>query len=130
MKGGKNNNKSLRGGTAMNNIIRLAQNRAYKTGLRIKDGDEDYILADDEQLVIGIKRFAYYSGYILRKTVPPQAYDYDLGAYLIAFTTEETNLEPGTYFYDVALQRRDGELEKIIGCTELEVIRSVVRRDE
>ena len=114
----------------MNNMIRLAQNRAYKTGLRIKDGDEDYILAEDERLVIGIKKFAYYTGYILRKTIPPQAYDDALGAYIIEFTTGETNLEPGTYFYDVALLRRDGELEKIIGCTELEVIKSVVRRDE
>ncbi len=131
MKGGiSKHEKTYEEEKKMNNVIRLAQNRAYKTGLRIKDGDEDYILAEDEQLVIGIKRFAYYTGYILRKTVPPQAYDDELGAYVIDFTTDETDLEPGTYFYDVALQRRDGELEKIIGCTELEVIRSVVRRDE
>ncbi len=114
----------------MNNIIRLAQNRAYKTGLRIKDGDEDYLLADGEQLVLGIKRFAYYNGYIIRKIIPPQAYDYEVGAYIIELTTDETNLEPGAYYYDVALQRSNGELERIIGCTELEVIRSVVRRDE
>ncbi len=114
----------------MNNIIRLAQNRAYKTGLRIKDGEEDYILAENEYLVLGIKKYAYYNGYILKKTIYPQAYDYDINAYIVTLSTDETNLEPGTYFYDIALVRGDNEMEKIIGCTEFEVIRSVVRRDE
>ena len=40
--------------------------------------------------MLGIKRFAYYNGYIIRKIIPPQAYDYEVGAYIIELTTDET----------------------------------------
>ncbi len=114
----------------MNNVIKLTQDRVYETGLRIKSGDGYYYLSPQEKLLFGIKQTTYQTAYLLQKTLTHQDYDAVSDSYTLSLTTEETALEPGQYCYDVALQRADGELEKIIGCTPLEVIKSVVRSED
>lgn len=114
----------------MDNSIRLTQDRVYETGLQIKNGDGYYYLSPQEKLLFGIKQTTYQTAYLLQKTLTRDDYDADSDSYTLRLTTAETALEPGQYCYDVALQRADGELEKIIGCTPLEVVKSVVRSDD
>lgn len=40
-------------------------------------------------------------------------------------TSEHTNLEPGTYYYDVQLNRADGSVDTIIGPDKMKVIGGV-----
>lgn len=114
----------------MNNTIIASQNRVFRTAVKILSGDEEYYLAQNEKLIFGLKRFAYSRDHLLQKEILPADYDTDSHGYILTLSTEETNLAPGSYCYDIALQRADGELEKIIGCTEFEIVRSVVRSDE
>lgn len=113
----------------MSNKLCAFQNRILKTALKVKNGDEDFYLSNDERLIFGIKKFAYNSEYIIRRVITSGDYDSELNAYPITLTSEETNISPGTYYYDVALKHSNGQLEKIISCTEFEIIRSVVRSD-
>ncbi len=113
----------------MDNKLYVFQNRILKTALKIKNGDENYYLSNDEKLIFGIKKYAYNSEYIIRREITSGDYDSELDAYPITLSSDETNISPGTYYYDAALQRNNGQLEKIIGCTELEIVRSVVRSD-
>lgn len=114
----------------MDNRITIAQNRHFRTGIIIRQGEGRYYLADGEELIFGVKRFAYNSDYILVKTIVRSDYDENADVYPLELSCSETDLEQGTYYYDVALRRVNGELEKIIGCTELEVKKSVVRSEE
>lgn len=114
----------------MNNTIRIAQNRVFRTIVKVLSGDNEYCLGQNEKLIFGLKQFAYSRDYLLQKVLNYADYDIDNHGYLLTLSTEDTNLSPGSYCYDVALQRSDGELEKIIGCTDFEIVRSVVRSDE
>ena len=113
----------------MDNTIQLTQNRVFKTGLRIKDGTGYYYLTEGEQLLFGIKQSAYQTDYLLYKTLTADDYEEASDSYVLTLTTEETNREAGRYYYDVALLTHDGELEKIIGCTPLEIVKSIVRSE-
>lgn len=114
----------------MSNSIVAARNRAFHTAVQIRSGEEEYFLQPQEKLIFGLKQFAYNRDYLLQKEITYNAYDSSSHGYLLTLTTEETDLQPGMYCYDVALQRADGELEKVIGCTDFEIVRSVVRREQ
>ncbi len=115
----------------MNNHIKVTRNRVYRTGLRIKDSDGyDYSLGEGEELLFGVKRYSYQEEYLLKKTLTANDYDASMLSYILYFGSEETDIEPGTYCYDIALKRKTGELERIIGWTPFEVLKSVVRSDE
>ncbi len=114
----------------MNNEIRMSQNRHYKTGIVIYDDEEHYYLRNGESLIFGIKRFAYNTDYIIRRELTQDNYNDEADAYVLELSTEETNIDTGSYFYDVALKKSSGELEMIIPCTSLEICRSVVRSDD
>ena len=111
----------------MSEDIIITQNRKYCVGIRIRRGQGYYYLDGQEKLVFGIKRFAYNNTYLLRKVLTREDYDAELDAYLLRLSSDETDLETGECFYDVALERRDRGLERIIGCTPMEIRRSVVR---
>ena len=113
----------------MNNVITVTQNRAYLAGLKIMDGENRFYLAHGDRLFFGIKKYGYQSDYLILKELSDSDYDEDTDSYLLRLSTGETGLDPGTYYYDIALNRSEGELEKIISCTELRVIKSIVRSD-
>ncbi len=113
----------------MNNEISITQNRAFLAGLKIRDGDGQFYLAHNDRLIFGIKKYAYQSDYLLVKELDDSDYDEEADAYLLRLSAEETDLEPGTYYYDIALNRSGDELEKIISCTRLAVQKSIVRSD-
>ena len=113
----------------MSNSIIAARNRVFHSAVQILAGESEVLLQPEEKLIFGLKRFSYSRDYLLRKEIFYNAYDTDTHGYLLTLTTEEMDLEPGMYCYDIALERADGELEKIIGCTDFEVVRSVVRSE-
>lgn len=114
----------------MEQRITVTQNRAFETGLKIINDGENYYLTEGEKLIFGVKRFVGSREYLIRKVLTAEDYNADADCYPICLNTEETDLAPGIYYYDVALQRSDGEMCRVIGCTELEIVRSVVRSDD
>lgn len=113
----------------MSNTIRAVQNRLFKTTLVVLDGEDNYYLDSGEEFIFGVKKYAYDQDYLFLKRIGRDDYDPDEGGYPILISTEEMNIEPGMYYYDVALERSSGQLEIIIGCTEFEILRSIVRSD-
>lgn len=114
----------------MSNSIVAARNRVFHSAVQIRSGEAEYFLRPEEKLIFGLKQFAYNRDYLLQKEILYNAYDSGSHGYLLTLSTEEMDLQPGMYCYDIALQRADGELEKIIGCTDFEVVRSVVRSEQ
>lgn len=114
----------------MNNVIDIPQNRIFKTEIVIKDGEEDYILDDGEVLIFGVKINPLFSEYKLKKELTAENKNPSGSGYILTLSTQETNIDTGSYFYDVALKRTDGELEMIIDSTLFKVSGAVVRSEE
>lgn len=114
----------------MNNKIIAQRARKYSALIGIVDEStgEAYQLASGEKLVFGVKNSKETNTYIFRKELTASDYDSTAGGYPLTLTTMEMDIAYGTYYYDVALQRSNGELEKVIGCTEFEVTPSIVRQ--
>lgn len=113
----------------MNNKIKIPRARLFRAKIQVqKNGDPEdpYVLADGEKLIFGVKTGPERTDYLLRKELTGDNYDNELHCYTLQLTTAETNIPVGEYWYDVALKRTTGELEKIIGATLFEVVKSIV----
>ena len=113
-----------------NNRISAQRARKYPATIRIIDDStgEEYQLQNSEKLVFGVKDSKETTTYIFRKELTASDYDSTHGGYPLTLTTSEMDIAYGIYYYDVALQRSNGELEKVIACTEFEVTPSIVRQ--
>ena len=113
----------------MGNSIRTCKARLYITDIVIftdETRENTYQLAPGEQLIFGLKRNRAGYAYIVKKTLTSDNYNEASGGYTLTLSTNEMNVPVGMYYYDVALKRSSGELERIIGTTEFEITHSIV----
>ena len=95
-------------------------------GLVDSDGTE-YTLKSDEKLIFGVKLNPESNEYTLRKELTAE--NKVDGGYLLTLSATELDLSVNNYNYDVALKTSDG-LYAVIGCSEFEVMESVVNGSE
>lgn len=107
--------------------MNIWQNRFCTILIAVRNGNENYQLQSGEKIILGIKASVLNTSYLLLKELTSADFDTENGGYIATLSTAETNIDSGEYVYDVALQRSNGELEPIIGCSECNVLGSVVR---
>lgn len=111
----------------MNEDKIIYQKRQYVTAVVIRNNGGYYQLTENETLIYGLKDDACGDDdYIIRKELTSNDYSSEKNGYILTLSTTETYLKPGVYYYDVALQRENGELVPIIPRTEIHVVKSVV----
>lgn len=91
--------------------INIYRNTAFSDVISITDDEEVYILGENEKLIFEVK---HGRRIILQKELTSVDYDDDEGGYIISLTSAETDIEPDTYYYNIKLQRSDGEYEPVI----------------
>ena len=99
----------------LSNKIRLIQNTAYSDIIQVKNDDEYYQLANAEKLIFTVKNG---SDIILQKELTNSNYIEDENGYLLALSSDETDIDAGVYYYNVTLLSEDNEREPIITKTE------------
>lgn len=113
----------------MENQVLTHQARQYKTSVVIytdTSRDSTYQLVTGEKLIFGLKKEKGSTAYIVRKELTSENYNEDTGGYDLTLSTSEMKIPAGMYFYDIALKRISGELERIIGTTGFEIRHSIV----
>ena len=113
-----------------NNDIEIIRGTTYIRSLVITDADtdEEYILADDEKLIFGVKMNAESTEYNIQKTLTSA--DRTDSGYLIELSPEDTQDLPfGHYHYDVGLQCADGNYYMIIECSKFNIHRAITAKE-
>lgn len=100
---------------ACNNVIKIYRNTAWAAALQIDDNGDLYILGDTEKLIFTLKS---NSTTIIRKVLTNDNYDEEENGYILLLNSAETDISAGTYYYNIKLQRSDGEYEPIILTNE------------
>ena len=98
----------------LSNKIRLVQNTAYSDIIQVKNGEAYYQLSNAEKLIFTVKNG---SEIILQKELTNSEYIGDENGYLLALSSDETDIDAGVYYYNVTLLREDNERESIITKT-------------
>ena len=111
----------------MSDILHIAQNRVFKSRITVLNGDDYYTLGEGEKIAFGVKRHSTDTGYVIYKELTSANVSSDTHSYTLTLTSAETNVPYGCYYYDVALVKANEQLHSIIGCTPLEVTKSIVR---
>ena len=95
------------------NRIIVRQNRHFEKMVGVRDDGADGSLAEGEKIIFGVKAAGVGKGYLIRKELTNEDYDSNAQGFLLVLSDNDTNLRPGVYYYDIARQRADGELEVI-----------------
>lgn len=120
---------SVKRGDYMNGVEIMPQNRFYQRQIKILQNGSYYNLAEGEKILFGLKKNACqtdYEDYIIYKELTSDNISDDGNGYILTISTDETDIPVGSYYFDVALRRTDGELVTVIGCTEIQIKKSIV----
>ncbi len=110
----------------MSNTIKIQRNRAFTAEIIIKANDNSvYTLESGETLIFGVKENPDNTSCLITKEIT--ADDKADAGYTLTLSSDDTDIPIKAYYYDIALQRSDGELETIIDCTDFIISKSVVR---
>lgn len=95
--------------------ISICRGTAWSDAVTVLDDGKAYILGNTEKLVFQAK-----SGerILIHKELTSSDYNTDAGGYLLFLSSEQTNISPGKYYYNIKLKRADGEYEPVIFKSE------------
>lgn len=79
---------------------------------------EDYILTTPDIVLFTVKESIEDNVYVLQKII--RYYD-STGVARIELTSDDTDLDPGTYIYDIEVRFDDGRVDTIIQPTKFKV---------
>ncbi len=113
----------------MSQELIINQNRLFTCEITIENNESYYALKTGERLVFGIKASPMDDGYIIKKEIDRTAVASDGIGYMLELSTEETDIDAGKYYYDIALRTSLGELLTIVDSSVLTVECSIVRSD-
>lgn len=87
------------------------------------------IISEDDKLIFSVKKSLKDSNDEI--VITKVFYDYDQleGKYPFVLSAEETDLPIGIYYYDVGLQRKNGEFYHITTTDEFIIKESVTRKE-
>ena len=110
---------------------KIPRKRLYVRKIIMKDPvTGDYLaLQTGEKLIYGLKKDVCdeIEECVILKELTDSDRSSDNKGYWLQLSTQETDLPLGKYYYDIVLQRNDGELVPVVNCTEIHVVKSVVR---
>ena len=106
------------------NSLTLFQKRTISIIIEIVDNEQPYTLSVGENLHFGVKKRLSSTSYAIEKTIDVDDY-MQPGKYRCKLTTTDTNVNSGYYYYDVSLNRINGDVECVIPCTECVIIDSI-----
>ncbi|MED9970004.1 MAG: hypothetical protein UFA98_08355 [Ruminococcus sp.] len=100
--------------------------------IELTDRDQNVVLLEETDKLIFTVRKGYYSeeegNPLIKKVITP---DREIeGGYCFELTPEETDLNPGTYYYDIGVQCENGEFYHIDMIDEFIINPSVSRNED
>lgn len=103
------------------------QATTFTDSISLVDENENPVeLSDGDKLIFGVK--AHYSAdYIVKRVFTSN--DIFKGAYSINITPEELDIPPGRYFYDVRLQKTNGDFIPIVPKSNFDVLETESRKE-
>ena len=113
----------------MSQELTINQNRLFTCEITIENNESYYALRAGEKLIFGIKSSPVDGEYIIKKEIDRTAVAADGIGYMLELSTEDTDIDPGEYYYDIALKTSLGELLTIVDSSVLTVECSIVRSD-
>lgn len=110
-------------------LLTVRKNSDFYAKIDLTDLDDNKIILDDgDELVFSVKKsLVSNSPVVIRKTF----HDYDQldGSYPFKLTANETNIQAGIYFYDIALKCSDGDFFHITMPDQFVIRETVARKD-
>ena len=110
-------------------LLTVRKNSDFYAKINLTDLDGNkIILSDGDKLIFSVKKsLVSNSPVVIRKTF----HDYDQldGSYPFKLTSDETNIQAGIYFYDIALQCSDGDFFHITMTDQFVIKETVARKD-
>lgn len=108
------------------NIIYAYKNRSLSRNVKVISDGEIYQLESGEKLIFGVKSSSD-DVCVIRKELTSDNFDTESQCYKLKITsTEMTNIDEGSYIYDIALKKTNGQLEKVVRPTAFIVCGCVV----
>lgn len=107
--------------------IVIPQNREYKAEVVIMNDQDYYTLSENEKIVFGVKRYVDDTSYIMTKELTSSDITEDEHGYLLTLSTNDTNVQAGYYYYDMAVQLDNDELIPIFLADDFVITPAIVR---
>lgn len=82
---------------------------------------DNYILDDGDEVVFTIAPEVEQEEPILQKKIT----NFVEGKAVVSLTKEDTNIEIGTYLYDIQINTRDGRVDTVVGPAKFKIIGGV-----
>ena len=93
------------------------------------DTGKEYKMSETESLVFGVKKDVFVDEYILSKVIPSDKFIAEQNGYLLEIKPEDTeNILFGQYYYDIGLQKENGEFYIVVPCDLFEVVNTITKR--
>lgn len=83
---------------------------------------DNYVLSNGDTVTFTVAKEKESQSPLIQKEVTTFSYD---GVANISLTTEDTNLDKGTYYYDIQVNTKDGRVDTIIGPAKFKVLEGV-----
>ena len=108
------------------NRIEVNRNRCYFQAVDKDEKGAIIELGEEEKIIFAVKNPCNRGRYLIKKELTNADYSASAQGYLLSLTSDDTDIKPGIYCYDIALQRASGELETIVGESDFVVRPSTV----
>ena len=108
--------------------LKAYQKSTFTQSLVLRNEDNENItLSEGEKIIFGVKAAGFDTKYLIRKELTNDNYVSSAKGFLLTLTSQDTDIRPGVYYYDIALQKSGGELELIEKKSEFVVEPSIAR---
>ena len=101
------------------NMITIVKKDTAYFGLEL----DNYVLSQGDKVTFTIAKEKESQDPLVQKVVTD--FDEESGIALIHLTSEDTDLDKGTYFYDIQVDTKDGQVDTVIGPAKFKVVEGV-----
>ena len=82
---------------------------------------DNHVLSEGDQVIFTIAATKQAEQPLVQKVIET----FTQGMAVISLTSEDTNLEKGTYYYDIQVNIADGRIDTVVGPAKVKIIEGV-----